>query len=1343
LDLIRPAALSPELSAALREVLGYLNFSSGSSDPKFLRNLDLLFRFAAEHSPSATTPTRPNRRKRGAASPRSKEPNPTAASEPWQALKRLILDGLDATVSEPTPLGDAAQARAVIELVFDHALPGYLAFHRDLLFHQTPGQLFTSYFIGRVAEAVLAQGSPWEETDRIVAAAVRELNDYLGYRPIAVLHNGRRIEPYDQERLRPVPLWIAGAGLASGPYHDVLELGLEILEATDADLLRQAWFDLAKLEELAFDPRAYDFDHPVHKRPNHHFGQWDLHRIDNRGYYRRFVLQQVTLDALSARAERSSTLPRDELLFEAAAVLAGTILMGSGTTGDAPDCHDSTVSLGTLLPHIAKYRDAFYEHLLERMTGRHATRLRQEAARLKQPFGGARQDLNGHLARLRASQLEHVHLALAFAQMGYPEAAQRQAAVVQVASARMMCDMHCRLATTHLELDSAGGRADATRAVLDQAPQRLAEIQDTLHRGIRCGAIVDPWNVLGFDAQFSLFHALENSVYDHRIDQLIDLVVRIFSLYVRLISEAAASGHSTVRERLLVELEGFADWWDQFATDQVSSVESVSGRAVHDSAVQVGQALAAWHQGGAAAGDVGFWREHVAEFQSPKTFARVAEVLLEKHDFVAAMALLIHWASQALQVALEEGEESFHVLAQRWLAGLLGSDRSDRSRLVWKMLDYLEANAEEIWQAPKLELESHSGTEEAELADEEEDDEDSDLFGAAYEGVVFRDSAADGIEGEMIEGGGPATDYELEHESERIADRLAFLSTVAGLWKTLALRVGLRPDADPADREALSRWHPRAVASERQLRELLASVQRFRIPAPSGSHESMVEYDRRRSIKDSLLERIIAACVETADAAFFMAAQATDIAAETVDEVRRPAIPIVKCLFHGDAEGVRAAWTALVASLRRQPILYIPLSRTGDPQKIVAARILHQLAQQLLAWLPRVGLLTETCELIDTVRAMEVEHPVGAGAVTEFDRLFEVGYKSMVDALVASSAAWAPLRPHAGEPADPPDGPLIESLQAITEPLLVKWLAHSQTLRLSVLERVDSESQWQQLVTFIKRYGHDLFTQYFMNMGNLRAILHQGVETWLARLGEQPEPDDPARLVEELDGPLPRADAVEQLSIILEAVVDNYVEYRDYNSTTTQSDRGEMLYTLLDFLRLKASYERTHWNLRPVVMAHEILVRRGRVAAAEMWRRAVAERTTDLADGLLAELAKLQEKYGMKLPTVADRLAERFIRPLTTDRVLALVRPAIEEVRESQLSGSFEQLEEECVELTREPTGVGLDLPDWLAAVEEEIDDIRHLERSGAIDEDGPIPQRQLAHEDVQAQLERLKPRTS
>ena len=61
------------------------------------------------------------------------------------------------------------------------------------------------------------------------------------------------------------------------------------------------------------------------------------------------------------------------------------------------------------------------------------------------------------------------------------------------------------------------------------------------------------------------------------------------------------------------------------------------------------------------------------------------------------------------------------------------------------------------------------------------------------------------------------------------------------------------------------------------------------------------------------------------------------------------------------------------------------------------------------------------------------------------------------------------------------------------------WLEHSHTLRLSVLERVADDSAWEELVNFIKRYGHDLFTQQFLHLGNIRAILHQGVEQWFTQ----------------------------------------------------------------------------------------------------------------------------------------------------------------------------------------------------------------------------------------------------
>ena len=58
------------------------------------------------------------------------------------------------------------------------------------------------------------------------------------------------------------------------------------------------------------------------------------------------------------------------MLVEAAAVLAGTILMASGISGEGPAAFDSTVTLSKLLPKIARYRDEFYERLFQKITGR-------------------------------------------------------------------------------------------------------------------------------------------------------------------------------------------------------------------------------------------------------------------------------------------------------------------------------------------------------------------------------------------------------------------------------------------------------------------------------------------------------------------------------------------------------------------------------------------------------------------------------------------------------------------------------------------------------------------------------------------------------------------------------------------------------------------------------------------------------------------------------------------------------------------------------------------------------------------------------------------------------------
>ncbi|OHB79258.1 MAG: hypothetical protein A2V98_06375 [Planctomycetes bacterium RBG_16_64_12] len=886
----------------------------------------------------------------------------------------------------------------------------------------------------------------------------------------------------------------------------------------------------------------------------------------------------------------------------------------------------------------------------------------------------------------------------------------------------MRCEIDCRLSTAHLEID---------RGRLESAASLVPQIEDLLHRAIECGALVDPWNILGFAGQFSLFPAVENSVYDHRIDDLIELINELFALYARLEKEAAATGRSDVEKPLSDSLAELARWWDQFASTEISGVEGVSGRQAWESAGQVAGAIAAWHKAGTAAGDVAFWKKHVQRFHCPKAFALLAETLIDRRDLVASMALLMLWLSRADEVPLAEADYSFYALAARWMEQLWQLDEpagpDEAWRLAKKFFDHLEANADEYGQVPRLELAAESIRNAADV--EQEPDAAEGLFSAAYENVTYRDTTDDGFEGEMLEGGGPVTDFELASEAERISEHLALLATVARLWKLASAASRTVGVAEPDRDEVLAGWLSQAASNHRQLLDLLSAVHRYRLPSPTSALEAMVEYDRRRAIKDALLERIIGACVETADARRFVSAtmdrqQPTEAPADW----EAPARLVLRAMFRGDADAVSAHWPELLEALESEPLLYVPTSRGGNPQRIAASRSVQQMLSRLLTYAPRLGLLDATCELIETIQAMERNHPVGPGAITEFDRLFEIGCRGIAECLVVSWEDW-PERS---------DRELVDCLERATEPLLHCWMGHSRNIRISVLESVADRGRWQGLKKFICRYGHDLFTQPFMNYGNLRAILHQGAGAYLGALEEESDREEPLRLLDELDRRVPRAEAAGWLELAVEAVVENYSEYIDYNSTTTQSDRGEMLYTLLDFLRVAASYDRVAWNLKPIEIAHEVMVRRGREGAARIWHRAVARRTASVANNHLRRFRRLMKQYGMRLPSIAERLGQRFVGRLAIDRLSALVGPAVEELHHGRPLKSFQRLEQEVAHFTEEPSGVGFEVPSWLEALEDEVDRVRspRSPEPAAPEPPAPIPQVRLSRERVERELE-------
>ena len=1353
--------LSPSTSLrdALHQVVGYLNFSGGTSDPKTLAAWNTMYAAAVQGKPLSGPPA-------------------------WLIMRQWLEETTAELAEAASNPAHFDQTFVVIRLLFSEALPAYIDRHKDLLFHQPPEVIFSGFFIGRVAEALLkAISGGITGNEAIIEEAFDRIDNFVGYRPVPRLEKAPG-EPYPREYIRPVPLYIEGAGTTDGPFHDLIERAMKSLAETDPNILRAASFEMSRLQELGLDPRAYDFDHPVHRRANYIFGQWDPDQVSKDGHYTRFVLREVVLTALMSRVaeDASKEAPADQLLDEAAAVLAGTILMGSGISGWGPGSYTSDVTLKSLMEPIASYRDEFYHDRIERLGERHRERLQQEVRQRRQPFGAARQHLNAALAQLRARQLQHVQLARLYARMGYPDAATKQADAVPVTSARLMCRIDCLM---------SGGLRSLRGGDLTAAAAVPSHVFSMMLRAIECGACVDPWNILYFGGNFSLFPGPENSVHDHRVDDLVYLVEQLFGYMARVWSEAAARDDEQTFAAIDEQFRAIATWWRQYAAHTVESVEAVDPMESYESANLVARALQLWHRGGAAAGDVKFWAPHADLFDSPRAYALVVNAMLDRKDFVASMALLIHWLDNAPRIGLRLGGSSLPHLAVRWLvrlrlaAGiqsdgdlttieeplihprLTSSEDSIQAPepplenawpLARKFFDYLEANAEQYWSAPTFSLAAKNKPKtkrdwDVELAGADTGDEGGGLFDAAYEGVTYHDTTDDGQDASIFGEGTPADESQddLDAESKRLVDHLSFIEALARMW-AIAADIGYATETKDsgealhADRlNALRAWVARAAVNREGLLELLDDIRGYRV-APQGSdNDSMRLYDRRRLTRDSLLERVIATTVEVSDArrivtGVLIAEQTrwgkpdagADDPASLMNADDASAVRMFAALISGDHVAARSQFSSMLESIRKSPLLYIPLSRGGDPVKIFVARLRQRMLHHLLHRMPRSGLYVEACRLVEAARMMEQHNPIGGGAVTEFDGLFRIGFRSLVQSLVSSVRSWPGM-----EKGDRTKH-LISMLESLTETMLASWLAHSQTLRLSSLETVSDEAQWELMITFVRRYGDPIFTQGFLKLSNVRAILHQGVGKWIDRVLEAHDDIKEMPLFEDIaSGELNRQDAERWLSLVFESILDHHAEFVDYNSTTTQSDRGDLIYMFHDFLRLRVRYDRVAWNLKPVMWAHEILVRSRFDQAAATWRRSLNERIGAKADIYVTKLRSLQREYAMRMPTIADRILERFVQPMTIDRMRALVEPATLDAENNRHGVSFELLEREAELLTLHPTGVGIDMPAWLAALEEEVEQV--AKRRGGNDVDVmalvTIPIREMSKDDLSQQL--------
>jgi hypothetical protein len=695
------------------------------------------------------------------------------------------------------------------------------------------------------------------------------------------------------------------------------------------------------------------------------------------------------------------------------------------------------------------------------------------------------------------------------------------------------------------------------------------------------------------------------------------------------------------------------------------------------------------------------------------------------------MGLLMQWLSEAEEVGIGDAELSVTELLGRWLDQVCDDavthDRWDESwPHIRRLFELIEANAGELWSVPRLEElldgapvvldESPNGSTE-DLQDVEAGDEDPSedwLYQAAYDDVVYRDSAADGNVDDTLDVSHTPGDTEFESLSRVLEPRIEFLATLSRLWQQAAAVVLTRnpagsPSASKKNRplskeqvDVLLDWGRRAGQLQRELNHLLKSIWAYDVPLPSADYEASVDYDLQLQVKFHILQQIIGTLVslQTAERLLIACLPHRQLTSHFKRQ-DQPFASIYRSVMRRDRATVRRVLPALCDRLARKPLLYVPFENGGRPEEVLTARQLHSLLQFLLSELPRLGLIRETWHVLQTAFRMEKASRPRGRSVTEFDRLLHHALRSSLESVIRASETW--------QSGKYDDAELVGILSDIVEWYVEVWMKHSRTMRLSSVENLLDEGMWEDVTDFVEKYGSELFhSRMITSISHMRTILHNGAEWFLDELSREQDPLHPLPVLRDIEqGEVEREYVVEMLELIYSTVVDKYDRFLEYNTTTTQSDYGEKLACLLDFLRVEAEYERDDWNLAPLGVAHEILCEAGKHAAARAWEYLVRERTADAAEKHIKKLRELERQYGMRLPALSDRLSERFVRPMSVNRMLALVPLAAEQAKRGNIaSDSFKELEREVDEYLASTAGSGIDLPPWLQSLTQRVEEV-------------------------------------
>ena len=508
-----PAAPSPGRSAALRYPAWWNRHARSASGGRTHaarprprpghRRLPQLLRRPARPAlaEAAQRRLRPARRP-GRAAPGT--PCSTGSRRPRRAAARPAAPP-SATSPRPRPSSTVAA----------RVLPAYRRHHADLLAH-----LADDGPVRPLLPRPRPRGRPRTcAAGRRVAApstrVVARLNDFVGYRPVAMLETRPQGEPYEHERHRPLPLYLAGAGVALGPLpRRHRPRPSRSCASTDAGLLARgraststcstSWPSTCAPTTTATRSTA---------GPTTSSASGTRTTSTTRAAIRRYVVRKITLDAL--HGPRSSTAAgrrrADERLSEAAAVLAGTILMAAGVSGWGPAAHDSTTTPG----HPAAAHRPLPRCLLRAAAG--------AAARRRTPSGcarGAGHDAPAVRRRPAAPQRLPRPAPRHAAAAALPGAAVRRDGLPRRQPGRGAARIPARVGAAAQRRSSAG--SPPGRRAVRAGPARRGGRRSCRRSRTCCAAaspaarFADPWNILGFQGLFPLSPAREDTIRDPR-----------------------------------------------------------------------------------------------------------------------------------------------------------------------------------------------------------------------------------------------------------------------------------------------------------------------------------------------------------------------------------------------------------------------------------------------------------------------------------------------------------------------------------------------------------------------------------------------------------------------------------------------------------------------------------------------------------------------------------------------------------------------------------------------------------------------------------------------------------